>query len=58
MWEPEEEAPIRDSWIDLNCDPEKKLKKKKKVKEKGTLVSRDLLRTKMRIIHTAGPNLF
>ena len=51
VWEPEEEAPIRDSWIDLNCDPEKKLKKKK-VKEKGTLVSRDLLRIEVRIIHT------
>ena len=34
VWEPEEEAPIRDSWIDLNCDPEKKLKKKKKSKGK------------------------
>ena len=41
VWEPEEEAPIRDSWIDLNCDPEKKLKKKeeKLLKKKRTMIN-------------------
>ena len=44
---------MKHSLMDLNSAPGKKKKKKKK----DRLVSRDLLRTEVRIIHTTGPNL-